>query len=212
MTRKELLMQWKEKQMSSGGVRLDEDEWITVNGTHVLIDDDGTAKSGGTLKGKNFSGAKSQKSTSKKSTGSSATESSGEKKGGSGKKSAPTIRDNPASPAKVNAKKCNKARDAGLSKSGGTVHQSHGNGTETWEFNGKVSKTAVAAQLADSLREAGFQTSFITDGGKETSKNTGNVIVTDPKNWYRTITYSVLKSDESGSGKTYFDIMTEDAY
>ena len=38
--------------------RLD-DEWITVKGTHVLVDDEGNAKSGGKLKGMQFSRAKS---------------------------------------------------------------------------------------------------------------------------------------------------------
>lgn len=38
-----------------------DDDWITVNGTHVLIDDSGNALGGGKLKGKNFSKAKSQK-------------------------------------------------------------------------------------------------------------------------------------------------------
>lgn len=46
-------------------------DWITVNGTHVLIDDDGNAKSGGKLKGKNFSKAKSQKRSSSGKAGSS---------------------------------------------------------------------------------------------------------------------------------------------
>ena len=45
---------------SSGGGHLDED-WITVNGTHIPLDDDGNAIGGGKLKGKNFSRAKSEK-------------------------------------------------------------------------------------------------------------------------------------------------------
>lgn len=43
-----------------GGGHLDED-WITVNGTHIPLDDDGNAIGGGKLKGKNFSRAKSEK-------------------------------------------------------------------------------------------------------------------------------------------------------
>ena len=35
----------------------DEDEWITVNGTHVLLNEEGKAQSGGKLKGKDFSKA-----------------------------------------------------------------------------------------------------------------------------------------------------------
>lgn len=45
----------------------DDDDWITVNGTHVMIDENGTAKNGGNLAGKNFSAAKSSR---KKSAGS----------------------------------------------------------------------------------------------------------------------------------------------
>lgn len=45
--------------------RQDED-WITVNGTHIPLDDNGNAVGGGKLKGKNFSRAKSQKSGGKK--------------------------------------------------------------------------------------------------------------------------------------------------
>ncbi len=42
-------------------IRDDDEGWVTINGTHVLIDDEGVAQSGGNLKGKNFSKAKSQK-------------------------------------------------------------------------------------------------------------------------------------------------------
>lgn len=38
-----------------------DDDWITVKGTHVLIDDEGVAQSGGKLKGMNFSKSVSQK-------------------------------------------------------------------------------------------------------------------------------------------------------
>lgn len=41
---------------------MDDEDWITINGTHVLIDENGNAKSGGKLTGMNFSEAKSQKS------------------------------------------------------------------------------------------------------------------------------------------------------
>lgn len=39
------------------------ENWVTINGTHVLIDENGVAQSGGKLKGKEFKGAKSQKSS-----------------------------------------------------------------------------------------------------------------------------------------------------
>ena len=42
-----------------------DDDWVTINGTHVLIDENGQAQSGGKLKGMNFSNAKS--TTSRKS-------------------------------------------------------------------------------------------------------------------------------------------------
>lgn len=41
-----------------------DDDWITVNGTHVLVSEEGVAKSGGNLKGKPFSKAQSSKKTS----------------------------------------------------------------------------------------------------------------------------------------------------
>lgn len=44
----------------------DDVDWITVNGAHIPLDDDGVAKAGGQLKGKNFSQAKSQKSSASK--------------------------------------------------------------------------------------------------------------------------------------------------
>lgn len=39
------------------------EDWVTINGTHVLIDENGVAQGGGKLKGKEFKGAKSQKSS-----------------------------------------------------------------------------------------------------------------------------------------------------
>lgn len=47
--------------------RMDADDWVTIKGTHVLIDENGVAQSGGKLKGMTFSKAKSIKSK-KKST------------------------------------------------------------------------------------------------------------------------------------------------
>lgn len=38
-----------------------EEDWVTINGTHVLIDENGTAQGGGKLKGMTFSNAKSNK-------------------------------------------------------------------------------------------------------------------------------------------------------
>ena len=43
------------------GIRSD-DGWVTINGTHVKINDEGVAESGGKLKGMSFSKAKSIKS------------------------------------------------------------------------------------------------------------------------------------------------------
>ena len=43
-------------------IHADDEKWITVNGTHVLVDDDGTAKNGGKLKGMSFSKAESEES------------------------------------------------------------------------------------------------------------------------------------------------------
>lgn len=40
----------------------DSDDWITVNGTHILINENGTAQNGGNLKGENFTSAKSTNS------------------------------------------------------------------------------------------------------------------------------------------------------
>lgn len=55
--------------MERGKVRMDEDEWVTINGTHVLVGENGTAKSGGKLKGKTFKHAKSSKSSGQESGG-----------------------------------------------------------------------------------------------------------------------------------------------
>lgn len=43
--------------------RMDEDDWVTIKGTHVLIDDEGVAQGGGKLKGIKFQNAKSKKRT-----------------------------------------------------------------------------------------------------------------------------------------------------
>lgn len=42
-------------------VRQDEDNWVTINGTHTLLNEEGVAQGGGKLKGMTFSNAKSQK-------------------------------------------------------------------------------------------------------------------------------------------------------
>ncbi len=46
----------------------DDIDWITINGTHVPLDDEGNAVGGGKLKGKNFSNAKSSGKAEKSST------------------------------------------------------------------------------------------------------------------------------------------------
>mgnify|MGYP000791135319 CR=1 FL=1 len=43
----------------------DEDDWVTINGTHILINENGVAQNGGKLKGKQFEHAKTQKNGSK---------------------------------------------------------------------------------------------------------------------------------------------------
>ena len=43
----------------------DEDDWVTINGTHVLIDENGVAQGGGKLKGQQFERANPQNSSSK---------------------------------------------------------------------------------------------------------------------------------------------------
>lgn len=49
----------------------EEGNWVTINGTHVLIDENGVAQSGGMLKGQQFKHAKPQKSSSKPASSSS---------------------------------------------------------------------------------------------------------------------------------------------
>ena len=49
---------WKRENHDS---RMDDDGWVTINGTHVLIDEEGNAKGGGKLNGMKFTEAKSQK-------------------------------------------------------------------------------------------------------------------------------------------------------
>lgn len=66
-------------------MRMD-DEWVTIKGTHVLIDENGTAKSGGGLIGKSFSKAKSTSSA--KGTGEKGAKGAKENRGGGGKKAA----------------------------------------------------------------------------------------------------------------------------
>lgn len=46
--------------------RVDEEDWVTINGTHVLLNEEGEALSGGKLKGMAFKNAKSQKSSKSK--------------------------------------------------------------------------------------------------------------------------------------------------
>lgn len=49
--------------LESEKMRADDDDWVTIKGTHVLIDDNGVAQSGGKIKGKQFLDAKSSKTT-----------------------------------------------------------------------------------------------------------------------------------------------------
>ena len=46
-------------------IHADDEQWITVNGTHILIDDEGTAQNGGDLKGMSFPDAESENTTKK---------------------------------------------------------------------------------------------------------------------------------------------------
>ena len=46
---------------SPNPVHTDDDDWVTINGTHVLINEEGVAQSGGKLKGKSFGSAKSER-------------------------------------------------------------------------------------------------------------------------------------------------------
>lgn len=43
--------------------RFDDEDWVTINGTHVLLNENGEAVSGGKLKGKKFTRAKTIKKT-----------------------------------------------------------------------------------------------------------------------------------------------------
>lgn len=52
-----------EKLYREYGIRYD-DDWVTINGTHVLIDENGNAQGGGKLKGMNFKDANSTKKSS----------------------------------------------------------------------------------------------------------------------------------------------------
>ncbi len=65
MTSKELLREYEAIRARFDSRRADEDDghWVTINGTHVLIDDEGVAQSGGKLKGMAFSKAQSKEKT-----------------------------------------------------------------------------------------------------------------------------------------------------
>lgn len=52
---------FRERRKKRMDARADEEEWITIKGTHVLVDENGEAKSGGKLKGMTFKDAKPQK-------------------------------------------------------------------------------------------------------------------------------------------------------
>ena len=45
----------------SRGDASDDEDWVTINGTHVLLNEEGEAQSGGKLKGKTFTAAESEK-------------------------------------------------------------------------------------------------------------------------------------------------------
>lgn len=65
----ELMAEAKQIWCQQKNLHFDDDvDWITVNGTHVPLDDDGNAIGGGKLKGEKFSKAKSQKKTTKESS------------------------------------------------------------------------------------------------------------------------------------------------
>ena len=74
----------------------DDVQWITVNGAHIPLDDDGTAMAGGELKGENFSKAKSEESGSKSGKSES-------KSGKSEQKSEPKVKSSNAKAKKMSA-------------------------------------------------------------------------------------------------------------
>lgn len=55
------IRQMAQKSGSSAYFLADSDDWVTIKGTHVMVDESGTAKGGGKLNGMSFKNAKSQK-------------------------------------------------------------------------------------------------------------------------------------------------------
>ena len=194
--------------------RMDE-EWVTMRGTHVLIDDDGqvskgpeavkeAVKSGGGYE-KNKEGRWEKKSGDVPHKP--ATTIPSMKRMTEYEKEDKTIKDRPKSPIKPNFKRCNKVVDDVFSKMGAEFWEKSTPDTDVWEFPNKVSAKKAATALVNSLREKGYDAVFTTASGMWSEKPTGFIWVKNPKNDYHGVQYSIYKSsDEPVVGKTHLSI------
>lgn len=122
--------------------RADEEDWVTIKGTHVLIDENGVAQSGGKLKGMVFANAKSVKSKSAKKGGS-----AGGKEGAKppAKKGLPALREKAAD----SIQKCADIRkDLGFAKKLDWMNKDE-LGAEKAKADAQVKKLKSSAKRAD---------------------------------------------------------------
>jgi len=177
---------------SFGGGRADDDGWITVNGTHIPIDENGELK--GSI------GKKIQSTSSKKS-------------GGKKSKAATQSVAKPSKPktTRPSSKARTKIESEVLKEAGGDFFDGWGN-TSIVEVPSSVSSAKdMATRLSNKFREAGYDTVFWKSNGTESTEPTTNFSI-----WGKngaTVEYNVSKdTDNSSKGKKYYAVESSDVY
>ena len=186
------------KHSKMGGVeRSDDGGWITINGTHVMVDKDG-----------NLTGPVGEKIAS---SGGRAKKSGSSEKSGSANSKAKrpklekTLRANPEKPKKPSHKACEKAIDKAVEDIGGSVFEAFTNNDTEYEVEGKVSIEQFSAVLNNALREKGFKTQNWTKTGKASDKASASFTIESNKYW-QGVDVSITKGESSFPGKSYFDV------
>lgn len=172
--------------------RADDDDWITINGAHIPIDENGELK--GSV------GKKIQNTSSKKS---------------GGKKSKPATQSvaKPSKPktTRPSTKVRDKIESEVVKEAGGDFFDGWGN-TSIVEVPSSVSSAKdMATRLSNKFREAGYDTVFWKSNGTASTEPTTNFSI-----WGKngaTVEYNVSKdTDNSSKGKKYYAVESSDVY
>lgn len=170
---------------------LDEEKWVTMNGTHVLVDDKGTPKSGEVADKIGNKGSVRKTINAKESV---------------------AMEKNPDKPKKLNFRACNKEVDSVLKNIGGEHWSEITNDSDVYRFSGRKSPASVATDMSNNLRKAGYKTVFWTPSGKMSEKPTSHFSVMDSKeDSYKSFDIEIEKdreNSEKGSSFLYISRQT----